>query len=86
MAKSIKVEFIADEFESSHGRMPKGRGSWAFSTERDTPVDSPRFWFSPSMTLGEAKRAAAEHFRALLVRTSTAPLTGDAVITLWIQP
>jgi ADP-heptose:LPS heptosyltransferase len=59
------VEFDSTPFEFSHGRCPKGRGSWAFSVERNPDVTSPAVLFSPSMTYGEAKRFAREHFRKL---------------------
>lgn len=31
----MKIEFFTNEFEFSHGRMPRGRGSWAFEFPDD---------------------------------------------------
>jgi len=85
MASKIHVEFIDTEYRFSHGAAPRGRGSWAFSTERDSPIE--QVWFSMSMTFGEAKRAAAKYFRAKLIAESSAPLCGQhASITIWVQP
>ena len=64
------VEFITTEYQFSHGRTPRGRGSWAFQ------VGSTIFWAtsevngvrSSSMTYSEAKRIAADRARAAGVR------------------
>jgi hypothetical protein len=50
----MKIEFNTVEFEFSHGRKPKGRGSWAFSGTRNPRIED--VFFSPSMTYSEAKR------------------------------
>jgi hypothetical protein len=83
--RNVAVEFITDDYVLSHGA-PRGRGSWAFSLERDTPSTSDEMWFSPSATYTEAKKLAAAHFRARLARTSAAPLCRSTCITLWVQP
>lgn len=44
------VRFSTREFFRSHGKEPRGRGSWAFQVEDTTKVV-----FSPSMTFSEAK-------------------------------
>lgn len=49
-----KFEFNTVEFEFSHGRKPKGRGSWAFSEKRNASAEN--MHFSPSMTYTEAKK------------------------------
>jgi hypothetical protein len=52
-------EFNTRQFEFSHGRAPKGRGSWAFAV-RDLggePI------FTPSMTYAEAKMWIKNHVR-----------------------
>ena len=65
MTAQSRVEFFADEYQRNHGASPKGRGSWAFQVtqigghEGQGPVH-----FSPSMTLGEAKRWMAPIARA----------------------
>lgn len=53
------MTFDTFEFELSHGRSPRGRGSWAFAPfhlrkSLDATV------FSPSMTYTEAKRWARQ--------------------------
>lgn len=48
-----KVEFVTSYFELVHGRAPRGRGWWAFSTTRDGEVD-----FAATGTYAEAKKAA----------------------------
>lgn len=50
----MRIEFNTTQYEFSHGKQPRGRGSWAFEFE-----DSPDAWFAPgSLTIGEAKKAA----------------------------
>jgi hypothetical protein len=44
--------FSTDEFEFSHGKKPKGRGTWCFgASASDTEVFAPY-----NLTLGEAKK------------------------------
>jgi hypothetical protein len=50
--------FITDEYEFSHGRTPRGRGSWAFSIHRNPDVMGNDILWSPSMTYADAKRWA----------------------------
>jgi len=50
MAQHIGFEFSTREFELSHGRSPKGRGSWAFEYDGQEPVFTPG-----GMTYLEAK-------------------------------
>lgn len=50
----MQVEFTTREFVFSHGREPRGTGSWGFEFE-----DSQDVWFAPNhMTFTQAKRAA----------------------------
>jgi hypothetical protein len=57
MAKlKLDIEFNTIEFVKSHGCAPRGRGSWAFSSERNGPIEN--VLFSPSMTYAEAKKWA----------------------------
>jgi hypothetical protein len=46
-------------YEMSHGRSPRGRGSWAFAPFH-LRNDSAAAVFSPSMTFTEAKRWARQ--------------------------
>lgn len=46
------IEFITTEFEMSHGRAPRGYGSWAFEIEGRAET----FWHTG--TYAEARRAA----------------------------
>jgi hypothetical protein len=60
-------EFTDAAFRRSHGRAPRGRGSWAFqvsTTARAFDADCVgEVWFAPgSVTFAEARRAAAVHF------------------------
>lgn len=46
--------FDTTEYQRSHGKAPRGTGSWAFKVDQD------HFYvFSPSMTFTEAKRWVA---------------------------
>lgn len=54
----MSIIFDPMPYIRSHGRAPRGRGSWAFAFEGREPI------FSPSMTLAEAKRWAAAQVRA----------------------
>ncbi|MBR9837042.1 MAG: hypothetical protein GYB50_04010 [Rhodobacteraceae bacterium] len=56
------IEFDTSAYVSSHGRQPKGRGSWAFATDPD--ADSSEAIFSPSMTYTDAKVWARAAHRA----------------------
>lgn len=62
------MEFDTIEYVKSHGREPRGRGGWAFSDVRNPSHDVPNgepggFFWAPSGTYAEAKRAAREHYR-----------------------
>ena len=62
MAHKTSVRFDNSPFVRSHGKEPKGRGSWAFQIDglRDARIE-----FSPSMTLAEARRWMAERVQAM---------------------
>jgi hypothetical protein len=53
-----KVQFNNDEFRRSHGKEPKGRGSWAFGNRPGAdPCSDDQCVFSPGgMSLAEARR------------------------------
>lgn len=57
---AVRVEFNTAPFVASHGKEPRGRGSWAFGTVRNPNVANQDIcWFSPGgMTFGEAKKWA----------------------------
>lgn len=62
---STVVFFDAAPYRSSHGTMPRGRGSWAFSFKRDPDLqrDGDEVLWSPSMTYGEAKKWARQQVK-----------------------
>lgn len=49
----MAITFDNSEYVKSHGKNPTGRGSWAFSVDRDGKHS---VLFSPSMTLTDAKK------------------------------
>jgi len=63
----MSVLFNTNEFERSHNKSPRGRGSWAFVdyvyAKRNDYLDFV-FW-SNGTTYQEAKKAAREHFASL---------------------
>ena len=66
-------EFSTRQFQFSHGRVPKGRGSWAFSIrELD---NGRRQFFSPSMTYGEAKAWIKNQARSMIPASYTGTVT-----------
>jgi hypothetical protein len=56
-------EFNTGRFQLSHGRTPKGRGSWCFTVRE---LDASREFFSPSMTYSEAKAWIKNQLRPLI--------------------
>jgi hypothetical protein len=59
---ATRITFDTTPFELSHGRSPKGRGSWAFCPfhMRDSHDHLDGFLMSPSMTFTEAKAWAKQ--------------------------
>lgn len=55
----MMFEFNTRLWVFSHGRAPKGRGSWAFSV----PDLGGETFFSPSMTYADAKTWIKNHVR-----------------------
>lgn len=53
-----QVDVITREYEASHGRQPRGRGSWAFSPSRDGREGME--WFRG--TYSQARRQARVFF------------------------
>lgn len=62
-------DFNTIEFEISHGRLPRGRGGWAFALERHAPID--RIVFAPSGTYSDAKRWITDQARRCDVPAGT---------------
>jgi hypothetical protein len=56
---NISVDFSTREFRFSHGKEPKGYGSWAFEFEGRGPV------WAPTSTYAEAKKWIKEHIRSV---------------------
>lgn len=82
--KNVAVEFDASDYRRSHLTAPRGRGSWAFSTvdpRRADYLNHTRFF---SGTYREAKAQAAAWAREQLAARSSAPLTGDALLVLYV--
>jgi hypothetical protein len=64
-AAKYRVEFLTSDYEFAHGHGPRGRGAWAFSSERNPDVTGPTmFWAYGPYTYGEAKKLARAHFAA----------------------
>ena len=57
------MKFDIIPYVSSHGRLPRGRGSWAFVTSEhhDTMGEQENTVFSPSMTYSDARRWVSIH-------------------------
>lgn len=55
-----KIEFITTPYEIAHGKSPKGRGSWAFSIDKNASYED--VFFTRSMTYSEAKKVVMKHF------------------------
>jgi len=58
---SARIHFNDTEYRFSHGAAPRGRGSWAFSVNRD-PINNEIFWTPGSMTYTQAKKMARDHY------------------------
>lgn len=72
---TTRVTFDTSPFVRSHFYAPRGRGSWAFSTESNPDVLGPTMLWSPSMTFGEAKSWARQQVQGRGRR-----------LTLFVQP
>lgn len=70
----LDVTFNDTEYRFSHGRAPRGRGSWAFAESRDPGGE---VTFSPSMTFGEACR---------WVKRLVKDQGGTGAVTLYVLP
>ncbi len=57
----MAITFNDGPFITSHGRSPKGRGSWAFADCPDPDMNE--VIFTPSMTYTEAKTWMRKHLK-----------------------
>jgi hypothetical protein len=81
MTTASKIEFDTTQYQISHGKMPRGRGSWAFQvTEVNGWRGEAPIHFSPSMTLAEAKawmrpiaHSDAGHMRGVTIHVDILP-------------
>lgn len=55
----LKIMFSDREYILSHGKQPRGRGSWMFEFHPNDDYDK---WFSAYGTLAEAKKAAKAEY------------------------
>lgn len=63
----MTTEFHTRNYEFTHGRKPRGFGSWAFTFEDDETV-----WWAPApRTFAEAKKAAVAEARKRSARHVT---------------
>ncbi len=58
-----KVQINSHKFEVSHGRKPKGHGAWGFIVMDDSSNTEADIFFTPAMTLADARKFAANHVR-----------------------
>lgn len=70
----MRIEFNDTQYQFSHGRTPRGRGSWAFEIRGLDGIH-----FSPSMTYGEAKRWMREQAKQVVP-------AGAAVVRVEVLP
>jgi len=60
-----KIEFCTREYQLSHRRTPRGRGSWAFCPHNAYHKDDYQnhlYWTKGSTTYQDAKKEARAHF------------------------
>lgn len=60
--------FSTSEYQFSHGRSPRGRGSWAFEFPG---TDLPTFWTPGGTTYTEAKALVHKHAAAVKASQGT---------------
>lgn len=74
---TVRVEFDTSQFRFSHGKAPRGFGSWAFGLSRNPDVSSDDVVWAHQATFVEAK---AEARRQLAARGVSGP------VVLWVLP
>lgn len=57
------IEFSPSRYVASHGRLPKGRGSWAFVVKHCNTLEEHTFFVPGSMTYSDAKVWARAYVR-----------------------
>jgi len=55
------MEISTIPYQVTHGKLPKGRGRWAFAMEA-YPESPEGIWFSQNLKFADAKKQATEHF------------------------
>jgi hypothetical protein len=60
----MKTRIETDRYEFSHGKAPRGQGSWAFHPNFNVDATSPEILWVHQATWGQAKKAAIAHFSA----------------------
>ena len=55
--RTERIEVTDYSYRASHGKAPRGRGSWAFSFNGNEDIDS-LFWTPGHTTYAEAKKLA----------------------------
>ena len=73
----MKIEFRNDEYIKSHGKAPKGYGSWAFAASRNPDPLDLKFFHG---TLTQAKAQAKEHYKKI------AEQNGESWMILYVMP
>ncbi|BCH11979.1 hypothetical protein MesoLj131c_62370 [Mesorhizobium sp. 131-3-5] len=79
MPKPIEVHTYL--YERSHGRKPKGFGGWGFIVMDESCDREVEFFFTPAMTLSDAKVWAKAH-----VRTNFAEQVATGYLGLEVAP
>jgi hypothetical protein len=64
----VSIEFITRDYVFSHGKPPRGRGTWAFAFTAERAahgLSGQDVWWTPGeLTYGDAKKLAAAEARA----------------------
>ena len=66
----MKIQYSTREYEFSHGRKPKGFGSWAFEVDLLDGAKPLTWWWNQS-TLTEAKKKMNQKLRETLPKGHT---------------
>lgn len=72
----MKIEFYNNQYVLSHGKNPSGRGVWAFEILGCKKLG---VFFSPSMTLGDAKKWMREQIKAMDIPATVAVVNVDVL-------
>lgn len=72
--KANRTEVFTERFENSHGRLPRGDGSWAFQFSNG--AEHPIFWFNGLFR--DARKAAVDKAKGLE--------TGRDLVTIIVLP